>query len=79
MKEYKFKYMDEAMINEVQELWDNGHAKALSAYGYECANAGVTGYEKGCAAGSLLIAGAVGLGIATVFIIRKIKHLYPFK
>ena len=43
---YKFKVMTEEQVNEVQELWDNGHAEALAAYGVECFAVGREGYKR---------------------------------
>jgi hypothetical protein len=60
MKEYKFRYLDEAMANEVEELLKGEHGSALMTFGFECANAGVEGFKRGCAKGALLV--AVGAG-----------------
>lgn len=46
MKKYECKIMNEAMKKEIDELWDNGHAEALAAFGYECAYAYKEGYDK---------------------------------
>lgn len=72
MKEYKYKVMNDAMIKEIQELWDNGHAEAIAAYGWECANAGVKGYRRGYAIGRAVLLAGVGLGMVTGFAVRKI-------
>lgn len=74
MKNYKYKYMNEDMIKELNELWDNGHAEALAAYALECAEAGIEGYKKGYVIGSALAVLAAGLGVATGFAVRKIRE-----
>lgn len=74
MKEYKYKVMTEAMIKEMQELWDNGHAEAIAAYGRECANAGVEGYKRGYAVGRALVMAGIGLGVATGYAVIKIRE-----
>lgn len=74
MKEYKCKVMSEAMIKEIQELWDNGHAEAIAAYGRECANAGVEGYQRGYAIGRAIVLVSIGLGVATGYAILKIRE-----
>ena len=75
MKEYKYKVMTEATIKEIQELWDNGHAEALAAYGWECANAGVEGYKRGYAIGRATVLVGVGLGMAvTGYAVYKIRE-----
>ena len=62
MKDYKYEYMDEAAINEVEELLKGEHGSALWLFGLECGNACVQGYKRGCAKGTLLV--AVGAGLA---------------
>jgi hypothetical protein len=64
-----FKFMDEKTIAEMNELLSGEHKEALTAFAFECGNAGVCGYKQGCvergliAAGSgLLIFGAVKIG-----------------
>ena len=75
MKEYKCKIMNKAMIKEITELWDNGHAEAIAAYGWECANAAVEGYKKGYAVGTALGLMLVGLGAAGIgYAIREIQE-----
>ncbi len=74
MKEYKYKIMNEAMIKEIQELWDNGHAEAIAAYGRECANAGVEGYREGYAIGRAILLAGIGLGVATGYAVIKIRE-----
>jgi hypothetical protein len=74
MKNYKYKYMNETMIAEIDELWNNGHKNALYAYGMECANAGITGYKRGYAIGSALVLGAAGVTMAAVYAVVKIKE-----
>jgi hypothetical protein len=66
---YKPKFMDEKALAEMEELLAGEHKEALTAFAFECGNAGVEGYRLGCvkrglmvAGGTLLIAGAVKLG-----------------
>lgn len=72
MKEYKCKFMNEAMIKEMQELCDNGHAEAIAAYGRECANAGVEGYRSGYATGNALVVAGIALGVTAGYAVIKI-------
>ena len=66
---YKYKFMDEAMKTEMDELLQGDHGSTIAAFGLECANAAVSGYKHGCmergliaAGGGLLIFGAVSVG-----------------
>ena len=45
--DYKYKYLDEAMIQELDEFWGGGHQAALMAYGNECVNAYREGFKVG--------------------------------
>jgi hypothetical protein len=47
MKEWNFKYMNEAQIAEIDKLWNDGHSEALTAYGLECGNAAINGWNAG--------------------------------
>ena len=71
MKKYECKIMNEAMKKEIDELWDNGHAEALAAFGFECAYAYKEGYDKRIA---LILTGA-GIGmVAASYVIYKIHQ-----
>ena len=66
---YKYKFMDEQTIAEVDELLQGEHGSAIAAFGLECGNAAVDGCKNSCvgttlltAGGTLLIFGAVGVG-----------------
>ena len=66
-------------LDEIQELWDNGHAEALAQYGIWCAEEAIDGYRRGQFCGICL---GFGIGFAaTVSIICLIsaikeKHLH---
>lgn len=66
---YKCKFMDDAMIAEMDELLQGEHKNTLVAFGLDCGCAALEGYKEGCvssallgAGGVLLIFGAVGVG-----------------
>lgn len=79
MKGYKMKYMTEAQIAEINKLGDDGHAEALLAYSWECANAGVTGYRRGYAIGSGLVLLVIGLGVGVSYAAYKIYEKRALK
>lgn len=67
--DYKVKFMDEKAIAEMDELLAGEHKEALTAFAFECGNAGMEGYKQGCVqrsliavGGGLLIFGAVKIG-----------------
>lgn len=66
---YNVKFMDEKSLAEMEELLSGEHKEALTAFAFECGNAGVEGYKQAClgrglvaAGGALLIFGAVKVG-----------------
>lgn len=70
---YKMKIMTEEQLKEVDELWNNGHAEALTAYGWECVNAWREGCRVGvmktCAKGAVGALAIVGvMGVAGMFL-----------
>lgn len=73
MKEYEYKVLTEALAKEIDELWDGGHAEALTAFGYECVNAYKEGYNKGSNKYFVLTLIGAGLGTAAAIAVRKIK------
>ena len=76
MKEWKFEYMNEDEIAEIDKLWKDGHADALMAYGLECGNAGAKGYASGLAKGTMLaIAEAVVVAGVLYFGNKVIKKV----
>ena len=72
MKEWKFEYMNEDQIAEVDKLWKDGHADALTAYGLECGNAGAKGYASGLAKGALLSVAEVVVVAGVLYFGNKI-------
>lgn len=67
MKNYEYKFVDESTIKELQEICENGHADALTAYGKECVNASLTKYKNDVAIISIVATvtlGIVGWGIS---------------
>ena len=52
MKEYKFKYMTDAMVDEINELMKGEHAEALTACFKEYGNAAVVGFKRNVALGA---------------------------
>lgn len=67
MKGYKWKYMSEPMLDEMDELLKSEHGATLAIWSAECANAGAEGLTKGIIKGTLL-----GVGIGTVVGVGKI-------
>lgn len=74
MKEWKFEYMNEGQIAEIDKLWKDGHADALIAYGLECGNAGAKGYASGLAKGALLAVAKVVVVAGGMYFGRKLHH-----
>ena len=75
---YEYRFMDDAMKTEIDELLASGHEKAITAFAFECGNAAVCAYKQACvkhgliaAGGGLLIFGAVKVGKK---IINKCKN-----
>lgn len=66
MKGYKWKYMSEPMLKEMDELLKGEHGATLVLWSEECANAGVKGCFNGLAKGALL-----GFAAGVVFGIGK--------
>lgn len=71
MKKYECKIMNEAMKKEIDDLWDNGHAEALAAFGFECAYAYKEGYDKRMA---LILTGAGLSMVVAGYVIYKIHQ-----
>lgn len=78
MKEWKFKYMTKEQIDEVDQLFKDGHNEALWAFGLECGNAGVMGYKRGLVISGLAIAGVAAITAGGIYIYKKIEE-YRFK
>lgn len=76
MKNWKFEYMTEAQIAEVDQLMKDGHADALWAFGLECGSAGVKGYKRGAAIGTLIGVAEVGLFVGAVYFGKKLVKKY---
>lgn len=76
---YKIKFMDENMITEVDELLDGEHKEALTAFAFECGNAGVEGYKQGCVENGLMLAGGTLLIAGAVYVGKKIVDKYKKK
>lgn len=74
---YKMKYMDEAAIKEIDKLMDDGHEKAITAFAFECGNAGMEGYRIGIlksvakgAIAAVVVVGGIEIGTR---IVRKVR------
>ena len=83
---YKYKFMDEQMITEVDNLLQGEHGSSIAAFGLECGNAAVCGYKQACvqstllgAGGTLLIFGAVKIGKKIIDKSKKKKLNEPKK
>ena len=80
MKEYKYKFLTEALQKEIDDLWDNGHSEALTAFGYECVNAYKDGLNKSLMPFILIGAGlGVTWSVAEHLIKKKLKQKRNFK
>lgn len=75
--DYKIKYMDEAAIKEIGELMDDGHEKALTIFGLECANVGMEAAKrcilKGIVKGAITGVVIVGGGLIGGRLVRKVR------
>lgn len=74
MGKYKWKYMNDEMLDEMDELLKTEHGHTLTIWSHECANAGVKSYKNavfkqtvGRVVGVCAVIGAVKLG-------KKIYH-----
>lgn len=74
MKQYKWKYMSEPMLKEMDELLKGEHGATLTVWSMECGNAGVKGFLNGIVKGTVL--GVVGAAVIAggVTIVDKIKQ-----
>ena len=75
MKDYKLKYMTQDMIDEIDELWREGHGEAITAHVLECVNAWNEGRKRGFRRGVLNCLCAIGAGA----IIGQLWHRYEKK
>lgn len=73
MKKYNYKFMNEEMVAEMDELLHSEHGATLVAHSFECANAGIQGYQLRVAKRGLTVV-AIGLGVyATTKLVEKFK------
>ena len=70
---YECKTITKEQMEEMQTLWDNGHADAIAAYGIECIEAYKEGQSKGTRIGIAAGVAAVIVGIVTSVIVTKRK------
>ena len=63
MKNYEYKFVNESTIKELEEICEDGHADALTAYGKECVNASLTKYKNDVAI--ITIIATVTLGVVS--------------
>lgn len=67
MKAYKWKYMNDEMLQEMGDLLKSEHGATLLLWSKECADAGVKGFVNSIVKGVLLgvvVGGVVGVGKA---------------
>ena len=67
MSKYKWKYMSDEMLEEMNGLLKSEHGATLLLWSKECADAGVKGFTSSIGKGILL-----GIGVGTVVGIGKI-------
>lgn len=67
MKPYKWKFMNDEMLDEMDALLKSEHGATLTIWSAECANAGVKGVLNGLAKGAL-----IGFAVGTVVGVGKI-------
>lgn len=70
--DYKFRFMDDNMKTEVDELLQGEHQKTITAFAFECGNAAVEGYKQACAKRGLI---AVGCGLLTFGAVKVGKKI----
>ena len=74
MFKYKNQYLTEAMTAELDELMNNGHAEAITAFAKEIQNASLEGYYEGIANGAIKVfvkgtlAGAIATGLGFIVV-----------
>ena len=69
---YKYKFMDEAKLKEIEEILDGEKGAALVAWSLECAKAGIDGYRRGLMKCSLIAAAGAGLAAGGFWVARRI-------
>lgn len=79
MKQYKWKYMNEATLNEMEELFKGEHSGTLALWSMECGNAGVCGYINGIIKGSLLGMACAGAAVGGMYLGKKIVQAFKKK
>lgn len=65
---YKAKFATDEQIEEINKLWNDGHADALKAFGLDCANA----YKEGLISTGLK---AFGIGAAVAAVTSVISQV----
>ena len=75
----RYKYMTNRHANEINELWSNGHAEALTSYGMECVNAWRKGFARGTTIA--IITGAISVvgTVAAIGVIGLVSELVEEK
>lgn len=64
-------------LDEIQELWDNGHAEALAQYGIWCAEEAIDGYRRGSFRGLCIgIAISATVTASAICLVSTIKKKY---
>lgn len=74
MSKYKWKYMNDEMLEEMGGLLNSEHGATLLLWSKECADAGVTGFVNSIVKGVVLgvvVGGVVGVGRV---IKEKVEH-----
>lgn len=72
MKDYQYKYINQEIKDEIDELLSGVHGKALKAWSMECGNAAIEGCKDALLKASVLAIGGVAAAYKVVKKIRKV-------
>ena len=79
MKQYKWKFMSEEMLNEMEELLKGEHGRTLTVWSMECGKAGADGYRNSMIKGSLLGMACAGAAFGGMYLGKKIVDAFKKK
>ena len=76
---YEYKYINEAMKNEMETLFEGEHGETLTAWSLECGNAAIAGVKEGLVKGGIRAAGMGALGLVLVAAAAKVTKKFVDK
>lgn len=73
MKKYVNKVMTKEHSDEIDALWNDGHAEALAAFALEAVEAYKSGERTGGVIGICAIVAVVGIGVTAEIVTRRLS------